>query len=302
MLEDLSRSAMPVPSLIKAGIALTPLAVLGSPASGAPSLVTMKQLLSTQQFERLENPYPLPLRLVPIAVAETEGWNGSLDDRWHSSDAFRGTYAEEFIDGLAFYLKARGFNLSTAKDALQVRVTIDRFEGRRRFHDDGGDLKGTLVLRLNRKEILTKPLFESLSYTDESKECPAFAKQFGLPKVQFPTVLFYRLTASFYASIAQAILDADTEPDSPNPAPSAKSAAPESNKTGLLTIESVPDEAEIYLDSRLVATTPAQRLRISVGSHTLILKKTGFADWVRELVVLEDSDLTLKATLEKDQP
>jgi hypothetical protein len=39
-----------------------------------------------------------------------------------------------------------------------------------------------------------------------------------------------------------------------------------------------------------------------VGNHLITLKKAGFADWVRELTVLEDSDLTLKATLEKSQP
>ena len=206
------------------------------------------------------------------------------------------------MDGLTYYLKARGFNLSTSKEAMQVRVTIDRFNGRRRIHDDGGDLKGTLVLRLYGKEILKKPLFESLSYTDESSECQAFAKQLGLPEVQFPTVLFYRLTASFYASIAQGILDAGSELGSPEPSPPAKTAPPEGKETGLLTIESDPDTAEIYLDSRLVATTPAKHLRLSVGNHVITLKKAGFADWVRELTVLEDSDLTLKATLEKSQP
>jgi PEGA domain-containing protein len=293
---------MAVARRMKVLVWLLVLIASASPSLKAGSSYTMKELLSTQHFERLENPFPLPLRLVPVAVAEGEGWNGSLDDRWHSSDAFRGTYSEEFMDGLAFYLNARGFNLSTSRDALQVRVTIDRFNGRKRIHDDGGDLKGTLVLRLDKKEILTKPLVESLSYTDESTECPAFAKQFGLPKVQFPTVLFYRLTLGFYASIAQAILDADTELGSPDLMPSVKAAAPETSKTGLLTIESVPDTAEIYLDSKLVATTPAQHLRLSVGNHNLTLKKTGFVDWVRELVVLEDSDLTLKATLEKPQP
>jgi len=262
----------------------------------------MKELVSSQHFERLETPFPIPVRLYPIGVSETEGWNGSLDDRWHSSDAFRGTYAEEFMEGLTYYLKVRGFDLSTSKEAMQVRVTIDRFIGRKRIHDDGGDLKGTLVLKLYGKEILKKPLFESLSYTDEASECQAFAKQFGLPEVQFATVLFYRLTASFYASIAQGILDTGSDLDSPNPSSPVKTTPPEGKETGLLTIESDPDTAEIYLDSRLVATTPAKRLRLSVGSHVIALKKAGFADWVRELTVLEDSDLTLKATLEKSQP
>ena len=275
---------------------------MGTPSLEAANSYTMKELLSTQQFERLETPFPIQVRLYPIGVSETEGWNGSLDDRWHSSDAFRGTYAEEFMEGLTYYLKARGFDLGTSKDAMQVRVTIDRFTGRKRIHDDGGDLKGTLVLKMYGKEILKKPLLESLSYTDESSECPAFATQFGLPEVQFPTVLFYRLTVGFYASIAQGILDAGANLNSPDPSPPAKTAPPEGKETGLLTIESDPDTAEIYLDSHLVATTPAKRLRLSVGNHQLTLKKAGFADWVRELTVLEDSDLTLKATLEKSQP
>ena len=283
-------------------VGLLVLVMMGAPALGARTTYTMKELVSSQHFERLETPFPISVRLYPIGVSETEGWNGSLDDRWHSSDAFRGTYAEEFMEGLTYYLKARGFDLSTSKEAMQVRVTIDRFNGRRRIHDDGGDLKGTLVLKLYGKEILKKPLFESLSYTDEASECPAFAKQFELPEVQFPTVLFYRLTAGFYASIAQGILDAGSDLDSPNPSPPVKTTPPEGKETGLLTIESDPDTAEIYLDSRLVATTPAKRLRLSVGNHLITLKKAGFADWVRELTVLEDSDLTLKATLEKSQP
>jgi PEGA domain-containing protein len=282
---------------------------MGSAALMAGSTYTMKGLLSSQQFERLESPFPLALRVFPVAVAEGEGWNGSLDDRWHSSDAFRGGYAEEFRDGLSTYLKARGFELGTSKEALQVRVSIDRFIGRKRTADYGGELKGTLVLRLNGKEVGRKALFASLSYQDESSECPAFAKQFGLPEVNFPTVLFYRLTASFYASIAEGILEVGSDlnpsqpPSSPQTPPSSpQTASSEGGKTGLLTIESDPDTAEIYLDSRLVATTPAKRLRLSVGNHVITLKKAGFADWVRELTVLEDSDLTLKATLEKSQP
>jgi PEGA domain-containing protein len=293
---------MPLDRRVKSFAGLLVLVLANLPSLVAANSYTMKELLSTQQFERLKTPFPIQVRLYPIGVSETEGWNGSLDDRWHSSDAFRGTYAEEFMEGLTYYLKARGFDLSTSKEAMQVRVTIDRFIGRKRNHDDGGDLKGTLVLKLYGKEILKKPLFESLSYTDEASECQAFAKQFGLPEVQFPTVLFYRLTASFYASIAQGILDAGADLGSPAPSPPAKAAPPEGKETGLLTIESDPDTAEIYLDSRLVATTPAKRLRLSVGSHVIALKKAGFADWVRELTVLEDSDLTLKATLEKSQP
>jgi hypothetical protein len=73
-------------------------------------------------------------------------------------------------------------------------------------------------------------------------------------------------------------------------------------RTGTVTIESAPDTAEVYFDSRLLATTPASRLHLPVGSHTITLKKPGYLDWVRDITVLEDSDVTLKATLEKSQP
>jgi len=271
------------------------------PATAA-SPYSLKELLSTQHFERMESPFPVPLNLAPIETEEGGGWSGALDDRWHSSDAFRGTYREEFLEGLAFYLKARGFEVSSSPGALQVRVSIDHFNGRKRIHDDGGDLEGTLALRFHGKEIEKKRLFESLSYRDESDECPAFAKQFGLQQVTFPTVLFYRLSLSLYSSITQGILDAVPQLESRANPPVAVSSGSEGRKTGLLTIESAPDTAEIYLDSKLVATTPARHLRLGAGNHTIVLKKAGFKDWVREVTVLEDSDLTLKATLGKAEP
>jgi PEGA domain-containing protein len=268
----------------------------------AASPYSMKELLSTQKFERVETPFPLPVHLVPVETVEGGGWNGALDDRWHSSDAFRGAYREEFLEGLGFYLSARGFEVSSSKDALQVRVTIDHFNGRKRIHDDGGDLAGTLGLWLHGKQIAKKPLFESLSYRDESDECPVFARQFGLAQVTFPTVLFYRLSVSFYASIAEGILGSAPQLDSNSHPSEAQMPSGESTRTGMLTIESTPDAAEIYLDSSLVATTPARHLRLGAGKHKLTLKKSGFADWTRDIIVLEDSDLTLKATLEKSQP
>jgi hypothetical protein len=80
------------------------------------------------------------------------------------------------------------------------------------------------------------------------------------------------------------------------------SARPKPAKAGILTIESDPDDAEIYLGSKLLATTPVKRLRLAAGDHTITIRKAGYADWVREIKVLEDADVTLKATLESNQP
>ncbi len=304
---------------------------------------SMQELLSTQKLEKVQTPVPVPLRIASVVVSEEAGKNGDVDDRWDSRDAFRGTYAEEFRQGLAYYLKERGFKVVTSKAAISARIYIDRFKGFKRSGQYGGDLRGTMVLRLNGKEIGSNQLFENISYEDDSEEQRAFAKEFYLDKVSFPTVLFYNLTVSLYDSIAQAIQEAASEASleipppvqgrapmlregipaavpavAPPPPPAVHESAPpaalktvpppkpvaprELPKTGILTIESDPDAAEIYLDSKLLATTPAKRLRLSAGDHVLMVKKAGYADWVREFTVLEDADLTLKANLEPNAP
>jgi hypothetical protein len=283
----------------------------------AASRPSMKELLSKQKLEMVAAPIAVPVRLASVTVSETEGWNGNLDNRWHSGDAFRGTYAQEFYEGLSTYLRTRGYKLTTSKDAVVVRVTIDRFTGRRRSQQYGGDLKGTLTLRLNGKEIGRKTLLMSLNYQDESDECRAFAKDFTLEKVAFPTVLFYNLTVGFYDSIADGIQDyspaAPPEPPPvvhavvpPPPVPEIVAPppppTPEPPKAGIVTIDSQPDDAEVYLDSKLLATTPLRRLRLTAGDHTIMIKKAGYADWVRDITVLEDADVTLKATLEPNRP
>ena len=302
---------------------------------------TMQELLATQKLEKVAAPIGLPLRIASVVVSEEAGKKGDVQDRWDSRDAFRGTYAEELYQGLTYYLKERGFKVVTSKSAVSARIYIDRFKGLKRSGQYGGDLRGTMVLRLNGKEIGRNQLFENVSYENEKEERRAFAKEFYLEKVDFSTVLFYNLTVSLYDSIAEGIQDAVSDagsdivgpplqgkgpvireaipaavpalapppvresapPAVPMSVPPPKASAPrERSKTGILTIESDPDAAEIYLDSKLLATTPARRLRLSAGDHAITVRKAGYADWVREVTVLEDNDLTLKATLDPAQP
>lgn len=338
-------------------------------ASYAAPRPTMKELLATQELVRPVAPFPLSVRIASVTITETAGKKGDLNNRWHTDDAFRGTYDQEFYDGLAYYLKGRGFKVSASKGGVVARIYIERFTGRKGSREYGGDMKGTLVLRSNGKELGRLPLSESLSYRDEKEERRAFAKEFSQDKVRFDTVLFYNLTVGFYDSIAQGILDetpdlrlgmaapvernaqaqhaiedapptpAETAPPArvaapmvreippppttamhatapqvqpqelpppppqvqPTPQPQA-SARPKPAKAGILTIESDPDDAEIYLGSKLLATTPVKRLRLAAGDHTITIRKTGYADWVREIKVLEDADVTLRATLESNQP
>lgn len=65
---------------------------------------------------------------------------------------------------------------------------------------------------------------------------------------------------------------------------------------GVTEITSDPDGAEIFLDDKFVGTTPAT-LRLTEGTHTLILKSPHRMDWQRLITVLKDSSVTVKARL-----
>ena len=77
----------------------------------------------------------------------------------------------------------------------------------------------------------------------------------------------------------------------------AQSAASQPDGFGSVTITSIPDGAEIYVDDKFVGNAQAT-LKLEAGTHTILLKSPGCADWQRSLEVLKDSSVTLKASLE----
>jgi len=66
---------------------------------------------------------------------------------------------------------------------------------------------------------------------------------------------------------------------------------------GTVTITSEPDGAEIFIDEKFLGNAPAT-LKLSAGSHVVVLKFPGRADWHRTLEVLKSSKLSLKASLD----
>jgi S1-C subfamily serine protease len=78
----------------------------------------------------------------------------------------------------------------------------------------------------------------------------------------------------------------------------ALSAAPEA--AGTVIISSDPDGAEIFIDDEFHGNTPAT-LRLSAGSHAIVLKFPGHADWHRTLEILKSSRTSLKAALDPAQ-
>jgi hypothetical protein len=84
--------------------------------------------------------------------------------------------------------------------------------------------------------------------------------------------------------------------------PSGSSQIPTANSTqspdgvGSVTIGSVPDGAEVYVDDKFVGNAP-ETLKLSVGPHNIKLKSDGRKDWERSIEILKDSQLNLKPQL-----
>lgn len=79
--------------------------------------------------------------------------------------------------------------------------------------------------------------------------------------------------------------------------PSSTSSTVTLDGAGTVTISSEPDGAEIFVDDKFLGNAPAT-VRLSAGSHAVVLKFPGHGDWRRTLEVLKSSKVTLKATLE----
>ena len=82
--------------------------------------------------------------------------------------------------------------------------------------------------------------------------------------------------------------------ESSPPAPSSIPTASPQDGFGYLTITSDLDSAEIYVDAKFLGNAPAT-LRLSVGTHTVLVKSPGVSDYVRVIDVPRSSKLTLKA-------
>ncbi len=78
-------------------------------------------------------------------------------------------------------------------------------------------------------------------------------------------------------------------------APTTSSA----DERGKIWLTSTPDTAEVYVDDAFVGSTPAT-LRLSPGKHTIKVSLNGYKAWTKDLTVITSSEVTLKATLDKE--
>ena len=69
--------------------------------------------------------------------------------------------------------------------------------------------------------------------------------------------------------------------------------------TGSVDINSSPAMADIYLDGKLVGSSPMKINDIIVGSHTLKLSRKGYDDYTKTVTITEGKTTTVTATLTK---
>ncbi len=68
--------------------------------------------------------------------------------------------------------------------------------------------------------------------------------------------------------------------------------------SGVITITSTPDSAEVWVNGEFVGNTPA-KLTLAGGKCKIRVSLPGYKDWEREIQIHTDSELSVKATLEK---
>jgi len=70
-----------------------------------------------------------------------------------------------------------------------------------------------------------------------------------------------------------------------------------SDAVGTIDVSSSPSGASVYIDNTYVGTSPVSVEDLDVGSHKLILKKSGYSDYTKLVKVTEDDTTTVDADL-----
>lgn len=90
-----------------------------------------------------------------------------------------------------------------------------------------------------------------------------------------------------------------SEPIMTKPASNVSPPVADKQQTGKLLLSSVPDGADVYVDESFVGNAPAT-LKLSPGKHTVKVSQNGYKEWTKQVSVLADSEVNLKAALEKN--
>ena len=98
----------------------------------------------------------------------------------------------------------------------------------------------------------------------------------------------------FFIFIAVLIVGCSQSPE--NKAASEKPAEEAAN-TGALSVKSAPSQARLYVDGELKGATPFDLYNIPVGTHNLIVKKEGYTDFEKSIVIKVGKTEEIEAVL-----
>ena len=150
------------------------------------------------------------------------------------------------------------------------------------------------VIGLNTQKLIKKNV-NGIGFALSSSDLLAVLRRFY--PAAAPARSVATTTAAESSSVGNAVAETNVVPASASFPVMASSA----EGSGTVTISSVPDAAEIYIDGKFHGNTPAT-VKLSAGSHTVVLKSEGLPDYSRTMEIPKASKLTLKAVFEPPAP
>lgn len=75
----------------------------------------------------------------------------------------------------------------------------------------------------------------------------------------------------------------------------------EIRKTGVLTVQSEPSAAQLYINGDSIGRTPRSRT-LDVGTHNIVVSKSGYRDWRKNIEIIEEKSTPLFPFLLLEEP
>jgi hypothetical protein len=182
----------------------------------------------------------------------------------------------------------------------------------------GGSLGGKRInsVVLNGKgdtcEMQTQTAFSGLAHNDagdfKKRVDESLAKQASQPakpESTTPAEKTNRTAQPVPATEPPKAVPASASEETGGTAPSATATAPPKTApasaaegTTTVSVATIPDGAEIYVDGTFFGNAPAN-LKLPAGKHTIRITHSDYKDWSREIGVQAGSEARIVATLEK---
>jgi hypothetical protein len=187
---------------------------------------------------------------------------------------------------------------------VNEKMLMFTFETGRSFASEGfvanasvepeGEKSATLIINVQNKKGVSWGAGDRMAdkfYQQVSDELAGDPKQASAVKPQEPAI---------------AVPDPKAVPNEPSLTKSPGAAAPAklggeaaASDKGRVAVTSIPEGADVYVDDDLVGNAPAT-LKLAAGKHTVKVVQQGYKPWSKQITVFADSDVTLKASLEKE--